>query len=474
MRKTLYLKFIMAYILLCVIGIFVTAALGGTLIQNHLVSSYSSDLYAEADNFVSSHADILSNRNKSLDELYRSLKAVAAGHDSDIRIISPKGEVILNTMRPYSQDTGETIENFDYARFGPKYYEVSTFFHEYSSPHLTVMLPIVSDMTTMGYFAISMPMTELYEVRDTFLGDAYVVFFVNFGLSLFILFLFTFAVYRPLGKITEGAKEFASGNLGHRIRIWSNDEMGYLADTMNFMADELKKNTDYQRKFISNVSHDFRSPLTSIKGFSEAMCDGTIPPEMHERYLKIISSETERLEKLTRSVLTLNSMDQDTVILNIENFDINAMLRSTAEVFEGSCRKRKISIKLVLLGEQLMVSADREKIEQVVYNLLDNAVKFSDKNSEIELETGERHGKCFVTVRDEGCGIPKDHLTHIWDRFYKADNSRGKDRSGTGLGLSIVKEIISAHNQTISCVSTENVGTAFTFTLPLAKPRESR
>lgn len=469
MKKTLYLKFILAYLLLALVGIFVTAALGGTLIQDHLVEKYASEMYAEADNFVSSHADVLSDRSRSLDELYSFLKALAEGDEADIRIISTKGEVILNTAAAYSQDSGETLQNFDYAQFGPKYYEISTFFGEYRSMHLTVLLPIASNMTTMGYFSISKPMSTIYSVRDTFLTDLFIVTVVNFMLSLFILFLFTFAVYKPLGKITEGAKEFASGNLGHRIRVHSNDEMGYLADTMNFMADELKKNTDYQRKFISNVSHDFRSPLTSIKGFSEAMCDGTIPPEMHERYLKIISRETDRLDKLTRGVLMLNSMDQDTAVLNMEKFDINEVLRSTAAVFEGSCRKRKISIRLVLLGEHLMVFADRERIEQVVYNLLDNAVKFSDKNSEIELETSEKHGKCFVTVRDKGCGIPKDHLTHIWDRFYKADSSRGKDRSGTGLGLSIVKEIITAHNQTISCVSTENVGTAFTFTLALAK-----
>ncbi|HUM85118.1 MAG TPA: ATP-binding protein, partial [Lachnospiraceae bacterium] len=131
------------------------------------------------------------------------------------------------------------------------------------------------------------------------------------------------------------------------------------------------------------------------------------------------------------------------------------------------CRKKKIRINLVLTGEQLTVNADKEKIEQVIYNLLDNAVKFSNRNSTIKLETTLRHGKCYVSVRDEGCGIAKDDLTRIWDRFYKSDESRGKDRRGTGLGLSIVKEIISAHGQTINVISTENVGTEFIFTLPL-------
>ena len=126
------------------------------------------------------------------------------------------------------------------------------------------------------------------------------------------------------------------------------------------------------------------------------------------------------------------------------------------------------SISLVLTGHTLNVNADREKIEQVIYNLLDNAVKFSNKNSEIKLETTIRHGKCEISVKDEGCGIPAAELSRIWDRFYKSDSSRGKDRKGSGLGLSIVKEIISAHDQTISVVSTENVGTEFVFTLDLA------
>ncbi|MBR3069524.1 MAG: HAMP domain-containing histidine kinase, partial [Lachnospiraceae bacterium] len=287
-------------------------------------------------------------------------------------------------------------------------------------------------------------------------------------LSFVILLVLGFSVYVPLRKITDGAKAFASGNLNHTIEVATNDEMGYLADTLNVMAAELRKNEEYQKKFISNISHDFRSPLTSIKGFTEAMTDGTIPPELHEKYLGIIAQETERLEKLTNSVLTLENMDMNKGSLSKSVFDINSLLKKTAAVFEGSCRKKKISIDLVLTGPELSVNADYEKIEQVIYNLLDNAIKFSEKGSEIKLETTIRHGKCEISVKDEGCGIPAAELSHIWDRFYKSDSSRGKDRKGSGLGLSIVKEIVSAHNQTISVVSTVNVGTEFIFTLDLA------
>ena len=465
MRKALYLKFIFAYVLLALVGLFVTAALGGPLIERHVKGCYASHAYNTLTTYASNHASDLQLKGSSLQELYISLKSLTSAFGGEARVIGPDGTELINTAEPFDPENPGRIEGFDYTKFGPAYYEESTFFHQYTEPHLNIMVPVTYHMATTCYLEISIPESLMTAEREELLGDCYIVAIVNFCLSFVLLLLFTLSVYRPLMRITEGAREFSNGNLEHRIRIQSNDEMGYLADTMNFMADELKKNNDYQKKFISNISHDLRSPLTSIKGFSEAMIDGTIPPELHEKYLKIISNESDRLVKLTREVLALNQMDTDQLALSMEDFDINAMLKKTAAVFEGSCRKKKITIQLVLTGEVLMVNADPERIEQVIYNLLDNAVKFSDKNSTIKLETTVKRGKVYVSVRDEGCGISSEHLPKIWDRFYKADSSRGRDRSGTGLGLSIVKEIIAAHGQTISVVSTENVGTEFVFTL---------
>ncbi|MCR4746047.1 MAG: cell wall metabolism sensor histidine kinase WalK, partial [Lachnospiraceae bacterium] len=226
---------------------------------------------------------------------------------------------------------------------------------------------------------------------------------------------------------------------------------------------------DNQRKFIANVSHDFRSPLTSIRGYLEAMIDGTIPPEMHEKYLVIVKNETERLTKLTSGLLELNTFDKNGLVLELSNFDINAVIRRTAETFGGICKEKKISIELILSGKTLFVHADMSKIQQVLYNLLDNAIKFSHNNSIIKIETTEKNEKVFVSVKDSGIGIPKDSVKLVFDRFYKTDLSRGKDKKGTGLGLSIVKEIVQAHNENINVISTEGVGTEFIFTLPKIK-----
>lgn len=244
--------------------------------------------------------------------------------------------------------------------------------------------------------------------------------------------------------------------------------MGYLANMLNYMAEKLNRNGEYQRHFIANISHDFRSPLTSIKGYVEAMLDGTIPVEMQGKYLNIISFEANRLEKLTRSLLTLNDLDVQKRIMHKQKFDINQTIKTTAEAFEGECTKHRIRLELILSGTELFVNADMEQIQQVLYNLLDNAVKFSDDESSIEVETTEKNDRVFISVKDHGCGIPKNSLSRIWDRFYKTDVSRGKDRKGTGLGLSIVKEIINAHDQNIDVVSTEDIRTEFIFTLEKA------
>ena len=240
-----------------------------------------------------------------------------------------------------------------------------------------------------------------------------------------------------------------------------------MAGTLNYMSGELNKLEEYQRNFIANVSHDFRSPLTSIKGYLEAIIDGTIPPEMYEKYLTRVISETERLTKLTQGMLTLNSLDSKGY-LSRSSFDINRVIKDTAASFEGTCGKKNINFELTFSDNIQMVYADLGKIQQVLYNLIDNAIKFSHQDSTIYIQTRIKNEKIFVSVKDTGIGIPKDSVQKVFDRFYKSDLSRGKDKKGTGLGLAIVKEIIQAHGENIDVVSTEGVGSEFIFSLPLA------
>ena len=309
-------------------------------------------------------------------------------------------------------------------------------------------------------------MQELYTEKEAILNIVYLTLAILLVISFIALLFVGYIIYHPMKKITKAASEYAAGNLDYQVELDTEDEFGRLANSMNFMAKELNEMETYEKKFIANISHDFRSPLTSIKGYVEAMMDGTIPIEFQEKYFNIVLFETDRLKKLTEELLVLNSFGSKRGMLEITTFDINAIIKTTAASFEGRCRDRKISIDLLFESWHEPVKADMSKIQQVLYNLIDNAIKFSNDNSTIEVETTVKHEKVFVSVKDHGSGIPKEHQKKIWERFYKSDSSRGKDKRGTGLGLAIVKEIIQTHNEHINVISTEGVGTEFIFSLP--------
>lgn len=465
MKKLLYLKFVSFFLLFSFIGFFVISLTGEHLIQKHTENVYSQDLYVEASNIANHNAVRYYRGTDDLEDLYHNLHAISVYQSASIWLISPKGDILMNTDTEFSYDTPEKIADFNPGESSGSYYQVGTFFNQFKKQHLSVIVPVIPNMQIEGYVAMHIPMEIIYKECGSLMNIVYILFFVFLIIMAAIIPVFTFVIYRPLQKIIRGADIFASGNLEYNIPLEKEDELGYLAATLNYMSDELNMTGSYQRKFIANVSHDFRSPLTSIKGYTEAMLDGTIPPEMQEKYLKIVVNETDRLYKLTQSILTLNNLDKKGRPLDYSDFDINAIIKATAETFEGICRNKRISIELFLTGQTLYVRADMGQIQQVLYNLLDNAIKFSPENSVIKIESTLRHETVFISVKDDGCGIPKASIPKIWDRFYKIDASRGKDRKGTGLGLAIVKEIINSHNQNINVVSTEGVGTEFIFTL---------
>ena len=357
------------------------------------------------------------------------------------------------------------IKNFNPAECKNEQYLKGIYHGYYSEEVITIIAPVTEGFSTKGYLLVHKPVSFFHEEKSLIMKAVLITLTVIYLLSFMIFLGVHFFIYRPLRKITEAAKQYASGNLDYEIPVNSQDEIGYLSASLNYMSSHLKDMEDYQKKFVANVSHDFRSPLTSIKGYVEAIADGTIPPEMQGKYLGIILFETERLTDLTRDLLTLNEFDTKDLLLNKEDFNLHDMIKHVAESFEGICTNKKISIELVFAAKVLNVYADRRKIQQVLYNLLDNAVKFSNPDSTVTIETTERNEKVFVSVRDEGIGIPKENLNKIWERFYKSDLSRGKDKKGTGLGLAIVKEVIQAHNENINVISTEGVGTEFIFSL---------
>lgn len=472
MRKTLYLKFILAYIIFGFFGFIVIATFVPSMTLEHLRRDKAEDLYSEATLIANTYASGLYTNETSLDTVKSHVDALSVYLSANIWIINPSGRIVLDSSSPLDVETVAIIEGFDPTDTGSSYYTIGTFYDYYEEDMLSVYAPITSDYKVRGYVVINYAMEDLQRSCNDFQSISYVTLCILFLLSLIILIFFTEMVYLPLKKIIHATEQYATGNYHYEFQVESEDEMGYLAGCLSYMAGEIARVEDDQKKFVANVSHDFRSPLTSIKGYLEAMLDGTIPPEMHEKYLGIVLNETDRLTKLTNSLLTLNNLNTKGMRLDKTDFDINSTIRNVAASFEGTCKAKKIAIELILTGEVLYVNADMSKIQQVLYNLMDNAIKFSHHDSVIKIETSEKKNKVFVSVKDTGIGIPKEDLKNIFDRFYKSDASRGKDKKGTGLGLSITKEIIQSHNENINVISTPGVGSEFIFSLPLSEKNE--
>lgn len=467
MKHSLYLKLLIGYIIFGILGFVTVSTITSHMTLNYIKNDSVSGLYREANLLAGNYASSYYRGSLTLDDVKSHLEAVAAYLDADIWVINRNGEILINTRPDSVSET--TVKNFDISTFGTKYYQEGTFFNVFSEKMLSVFSPITIDYKVRGYVLIHQPLSDLISYKDGLLDISYMTLAIIFFCAFIVLGLFTFTVYLPIRKITRAAENYSEGNFDTKINIHTNDEMGYLAASINYMATELSTLEEDQRKFIANVSHDFRSPLTSIKGYIDAIMDGTIPPEAQDKYLNIILFETERLNKLTQSMLELNKYGAKGSMMDITDFDINHTIKMVVQSFEGTCKKKKISFELILTGKTCIVSADMSKIQQVIYNLIDNAIKFSHSDSTITIETTEKNEKVFISVKDTGIGIPKDSIKKIWERFYKTDLSRGKDKRGTGLGLAIVKEIISSHNENINVISTEGVGTEFIFTLPMAQ-----
>ena len=465
MKKTLYFRIILAYILFGLFGFFSVATIISRLTTEYCVRDKARLLYGEASRISDTYALQLYKSKVSLEEVQAQMEALSSYMDTEIWILNPSGRMVVNSKQAPDPEQETFVEDFDSTITAGNYYTTGTFFDSFENDVLSVIAPITSDFKIRGYVVIHLPMESIRADANGMLNISYMLLVILIVLSLIILLFFTEYVYRPLRHIIAAAEQYALGNMHYPISIEREDELGYLSASLGYMAETIARAEDDQKKFIANVSHDFRSPLTSMRGFLEAMLDGTIPPDRYEHYLKVVLGETERLTKLTNGLLTLNNLNTGGILLQRTDFDINAVIRSVGASFEQTCRDRRIRIQLVLTGRILYVNADLEKIQQVLYNLVDNAIKFSRPDSEITIDTTEKGDTVFVSVRDNGIGIPKEDQSLIWDRFYKTDLSRGKDKKGTGLGLSIVREIIRAHNENINLVSTEGVGSTFTFTL---------
>lgn len=466
MRNSVYFKIVIAYLAFSIVIIFGISHFIEPLIKESLIEEEGKNVYRQAyslsQRYGRYHYDINSNDYNYVNDI----TTLAYSTDSIIWLATDEGTIIS-----CSTDYFLLKQIDDLGEYFSSQYAIGDFNGIFSTPYISAAAPIINNFKTYGYVIINKDMSDVELSTLHIMNMIYLITGAILLLTIILLVVFILSYYLPLKKITKASKELAKGNFEYDglKNVKSRDEIGVLASNLNFMAQEFKSIDDKQRKFIANCSHDFRSPLTSIKGYLEAMLDGTIPPENYDKYMNIVLSEAERLNRLTASLLTLNTWNSVGQALDFSDFDIVSCVRNIVSSFEGQCHKKKITVDLTFGAKSYLVTADQIKIQQVLYNLVDNAIKFSHTSSTIFIRVADKNEKVFVSIKDTGLGIPKESINKIWDRFYKTDISRGKDKSGSGLGLAIAKEVITSHNENINVISTEGVGTEFIFTLKKAK-----
>lgn len=466
MKLSLRTKFLLSYAVIITASLIILNTYGVSLVYGKILDNAKTSLYNEAsliaENYLTSPYITSGSTMIALKHYFSSMQKIT---ESRIIVTSPDSRVIIDSDTAYNSE-GKFINDYDQNFLSYQIITETNINGLFPGKSVAVIYPVTKSMETLYYIILSRELKPLQDQAVQY-TDSIVLCYITFTtIIMVILFYLYVQTAVPVQLMAKAARKYADGQFDYPMAVTPGNEQSELAAAIKYMANKMSDMDNYQRKFIANVSHDFRSPLTSIKGYTQALLDGTIPPEMQGKYLDIILFETERLSKLTSSLLTLGQFENGGVPMDISTFDINYEIKRCSAAFEQRCTEKQISLELTFEAKSLMVQADLSKIEQVIQNLVDNAVKFSHHNSVIEIHTAKRNTKAFVSVKDHGIGIPKDSINKVWDRFYKTDLSRGRDKKGTGLGLSITKEIIESHGENINVISTEGAGTEFIFSLP--------
>ena len=328
---------------------------------------------------------------------------------------------------------------------------------------------IIHDGKVQGYVIVSMPVAASQKVLEK-MTDYYVLLSVVVVLlAVSVVSIFVHRQSKPLTLMAKTARDFGHGNLSSRVPIRDGYtyEVGQLAQSFNTMAASLEKSESQRREFIANVSHELKTPMTTIGGYVDGVLDGTIPAANSKRYLQVVSDETKRLSRLVRSMLDLSQLrDEPIAAENRARFDLTEAAGRVLLSFEQKINDKKLQVEVLFPEHSVFTNGNQDFITQVIYNLLDNAVKFCPQEGTLGLCIREMKGKAFVSVYNDGQTIPAEELPLVFDRFHKTDKSRSENRDSWGLGLYIAKTIVSAHGETISVTSVDG-RTEFTFTMPL-------
>lgn len=339
----------------------------------------------------------------------------------------------------------------------------------YSSPHYIAATSVKTDGKISGYVFAGASSESVKGLINNSIKIYVLSAFVPLIIMFAALYAMTYRINKPIKLMSEAAKAMSKGDFSKRIPVTSDDEIGELAVSFNQMTNSLSRLEETRKSFIANVSHEMRTPMTTIGGFIDGIIDGTIEPEKQGYYLNIISNEIKRLSRMVQSMLNLARLESSEFVLKREPFDFREQVLNIVIGQERRIEQKKIDITGLDSLPAVTLNADKDLIYQAVYNLVDNAIKFVNEGGTVSFGLYVNSSELEFSIKNSGSGIPKGDLPFVFDRFYKLDKSRAANKNSMGLGLYIVKTIIKNHGGTISVMSSENEFTQFSFVLPLGK-----
>ena len=492
MKKSLFKKYLSVTSIIIVVSFLFLGTVMVVFIARYFQSEKQAQLTQNANSMASiaGQSVVMMQDNQYLIDGSRMalfIKAFSENVDADFFLVDQSGAEMISTYSiREDENPNEDVKDRQNISAETMQQALSGYFSAtgtmnglYDSNYYIIGVPIVTTNSSGQQVAIGAVFAASdLKVLDVFRDETIKMFLLAavaaFMVSFCIIWTFSYKLAKPLREMAIATKHFGEGDFSVRVPVESQDEIGELASSFNQMAETLAAGESMRRNFIANTSHELKTPMTTIAGFVDGILDGTIPEEKRNHYLKIVSQEVKRLSRLVKTMLDLSKIDSGEMKLRPTRFDLSNTIFVTLLSFEKAIEDKKIEIRGLETASSLFVDGDPDMIHQVLYNLLENAVKFTNAEGYIDIRLSETNDRVTVTIKNSGQGIPADEVAMIFDRFYKTDKSRSQDKNGMGLGLYIVRTIIRLHGGEIGVSSVENEYCQFEFWLPKKKAKDMK
>lgn len=438
--------------------------------RSYVISEYRDNMVSNAEEVSHAAQALVRDGELSNWDLRMVISTLAQSTGNHIFITDTDGTIVSCSCRNIAcEHLGRTIgtASMIQLRSDGKLNLITNLGGFYASAHYVVAQPITigTAARVVGYVFVATNSATIIDGWRTFVWVFLAASAAVMMIALLLSLVTSKRMAQPLDEMAVAAKKFAHGDFSARVTDdGRTDEVGALISAFNTMADSLETSEQRRNAFIANVSHELKTPMTTIAGFADGILDGTIPPEKERESLQVISSETRRLSRLVRRMLELSRLQSSERVAAQEQFDVAEVLLRVLVSLESKITEKDLDVQTQLPDVPVMVWGDPDAVTQVCYNLLDNAVKFSSPQGRLTLRITTKAGKAYIAIGNQGETIPPQQLTHIFDRFHKADSSRSTHKDGVGLGLYIVKTILNTYKEDITVTSQDGF-TEFTFTL---------